>query len=365
MRLSRTLWLYIGRLFFIMQCTVFVCFLAVIYLADLSELLRRASYHAELGFAPVAQMALYKVAGTSEVVLSFSALIACMLGFYGLSRRHELAVMRAAGVSVWQFIAPACLATLVFGILTVGVYNPLAAGATAAYQRLEAEAFRDQTADRIGNVAGNVWLRQSNSAGTAVINAERGLERGTVLQNVVVYQFDRGDRFLTRIKADQAIYEPGRWRLEGAWLTGRSGEPSYARQHWVDTSLSRTQIAESLGKASAISFWDLPQFIQIAERAGLSAHEYRVQFHMLLARPAQFVAIVLLAAMFCLKPPRFAQTMRLVVAGPAIGLSLFLANHVSRSMGDTGALPAMVAAWWSVAFAALIALAVLFYQEDG
>ncbi len=365
MMLSLTLSLYIARVFLVMILAVFFGFLTVVYLGDISELLRRASYRPDLDLGTVALMALYKLAGTSEVLLSFSVLIACMSAYYGLSRRHELAVMRAAGISAWQFTAPACAAAFLFGMFTVTVYNPLAAAATSTYRTMEAQYLLGGEQGRISNVGGSVWLRQSNSTGAAVINAARGLHRGTELHNVVVYQFDRGDKFLEHIKADRAFYEAGRWRLEEAWITGRSGEPSYVPEHWVGTSLSRTQVSESLGSTSSISFWDLPQFIQIAERAGLSAHQYRVHYHMLLARPALFLAIALLAAVFCLRPPRFGQVVRILAAAPLIGLSLFTANHVSRSLGESGALPAAVAAWWFIALAIVIALTALFVQEDG
>ena len=46
----------------------------------------------------------------------------------------------------------------------------------------------------------------------------------------------------------------------------------------------------------SISFWDLPNFIQIAERAGLPATQYRVQYQLLLSRPFLLVTMVLIAA---------------------------------------------------------------------
>jgi lipopolysaccharide export system permease protein len=360
-----TLSLYVGRVFLVTIVVVFVCFLAIIYVGDLTELMRRASAHPEIAFTTVAMVALYKLPGTSEVILPFSVLFACMIAFYRLARHNELAVMRAAGISVWQFVSPACVAAAIFGVFTITLFNPLAAGTIAAYEHLESELLGGRAGGTVANVGASVWLRQSNAAGTAVVNAARGLERGTELHQVVVYQFDRGDRFLNRVSAERAFYEPGRWRLEQAWVVGRNGEPVHHPEYWVETSLSRTQVAESLGSAKAISFWDLPEFIQIAERAGLAAHEYRVQFHMLIAQPALFCAIVLVAAVFSLRQPRFRQAVRMIVAAPLLALVLFMANHASRSLGDTGALPPIIAAWWTVAFAGLASIAALFYQEDG
>ena len=46
-----------------------------------------------------------------------------------LSRSSELVIVRASGVSVWQFLQPALLVGLLIGIFAITVYNPLAAEA--------------------------------------------------------------------------------------------------------------------------------------------------------------------------------------------------------------------------------------------
>ena len=365
MRLPLTLFVYIGRVFLVTIILVSLGFLAIIYLGDLTELMRRAASREGLAFTTVAEMALYKLPGTTEVVLPFAVLIGSMIAFHRLGRHNELSVMRAAGVSVWQFVAPACAAALLFGIFATAVYNPISAKTIASYHSLEATHLLGRQEGRVGNVGASVWLRQSNTVGTAVINAAHGLQRGTELQDVVVYQFDRADRFISRMKAERALYEPGRWRLEQAWVVDRNGEPEFHSAFWVETSMTRTQVSESLGSAKSISFWDLPEFIEIAKRAGLTAHEYRMQYHLLLARPALFVAIALLAAVFSLHPPRSGQVLRLAAAGPMLALVLFVAIHVSKSLGDSGSVPAFVAAWWTVAVGALFSLTVLFFREDG
>jgi len=365
MRIPFTLSLYIGWIFLTTMIVVFFCFLFIIYLGDLTELMRRAAGRSNLGFSTVAWITLHKLPGTSEVALPFTVLIACIISFSRLTRRSELSAMRAAGISVWQFCAPACAAALLFGVLSVVAYNPLAARLNGIYQNLEAEHIFGRKEGRVSNVGEAVWLRQSNSIGTAIINAKRGLEHGTRLFEVVIYQLDHSDRFLSRFSADRATYHPGRWSLEETWVVGRSGKSVYHPQYWVETTLSRTQVAASLGIASSMSFWDLPQFIKIAKLSGLAANEYRVQYQMLLAQPIWFCVIALMAAVFSLRLPRLGQIKRLVIAGPLLAIGLFLANHVSRSLGDAGLIPATIAAWLAVSFAGIVSLAVLFFQEDG
>ena len=55
----------------------------------------------------------------AEQALPFIVLIGAMVAFLNLSRRLELAVARAAGVSVWQFLAPALVVALALGVAEV------------------------------------------------------------------------------------------------------------------------------------------------------------------------------------------------------------------------------------------------------
>ena len=67
-------------------------------------------------------------------------------------------------------------------------------------------------------------------------------------------------------------------------------------------------------------FWQLPHYIDMAERAGLAAAGYRLQYQKLLARPFMLAAMVLLAAAFSLRFFRFGGVQKMVLGGVAVGL---------------------------------------------
>ena len=64
-------------------------------------------------------------------------------------------------------------------------------------------------------------------------------------------------------------------------------------------------------------FWQLPYFIDMAERAGLTASGYRLQYQKLLARPFMLAAMVLLAAAFSLRFFRMGGVQKMVLGGVA------------------------------------------------
>ena len=77
----------------------------------------------------------------AERIMPFCVLIGAMSCYLSLSRRNELVVARAAGVSAWQFIAPAVIVALLLGVFATLVYNPVAANLQERSKRLEVEIF--------------------------------------------------------------------------------------------------------------------------------------------------------------------------------------------------------------------------------
>ena len=71
--------------------------------------------------------------------MPFCVLIGAMSCYLNLSRRHELVVARAAGVSAWQFVAPAVIAAFLLGVVATAAYNPISAMLQEQAKRLESE----------------------------------------------------------------------------------------------------------------------------------------------------------------------------------------------------------------------------------
>ncbi|VAW10993.1 hypothetical protein MNBD_ALPHA09-2032 [hydrothermal vent metagenome] len=372
MTLSPTLSFYIVRRFMFAIFGIFIACMFLVYLADLGELLRRSGSKEGIGIGVIALMAAYKLPGMAEQLFPFAILFGSMTAFLNLSRRQELVVARAAGVSAWQFTMPAFVAVFLLGLVTVTIYNPFAANLNGRYEVLNAEVLKGRGGGILKNSEAGLWLRQANSNGAAIIRASKGANRGLELYDVLVIEFDREERFTARIEAERAVLidgksgtEGGIWRLENAWVTLENSHPKFSAVYEIETFLSRTQIAEALASPKAISFWDLPKFIEIAEKAGLSAQKYRVHYQFLLAQPFLFSSMVLVAATFSLRIFRMGNVTRMVIFGILTGFALFLANHVSRALGGGGSLPAVIAAWWPAVITMLVSLTVLFFQEDG
>ena len=119
MHISPTLSVYIGRNFLFWIAVVLSGLLITVLLFDTIELLRRAAGRPAASFEVVVTMALLRLPELAQQLMPFVLLFATMLTFWRLTRSHELTVVRAAGVSVWQFLFPAVTLALVVGAVTL------------------------------------------------------------------------------------------------------------------------------------------------------------------------------------------------------------------------------------------------------
>jgi lipopolysaccharide export system permease protein len=230
-----------------------------------------------------------------------------------LNRKSELIVMRAGGMSVWQFLRPGIVVALLLGVFAVTVYNPLAAAARSEAERLVAEAFGGE-ASLLASTGGESWLRQDGADGQSVMSARAVADQGLSLTGVIAYQFDPRGRFVERIDAAKASLSDGYWELQKAVVSRPGREPEVFDAYTVSTYLTRERVGDALGSEIALSVWQLPSLIEVAERAGLSAARYRMQYAQLLSRPALLMAMVILAATVSLRSFRSGGIQTMVIA---------------------------------------------------
>lgn len=159
MRLPWTLSLYIGRQYLFSVLFMLAILMGIAGLLDSVELLRRTANKEAVTFAVTLEMLFFKFPAMAEMLLPFAGLIGGMTALSRLTRTHELIVARAAGVSVWQFMAPAFLTMFLLGTVFIMAFNPLSAVMAARYEKLEAKYLSGRVSLLEVSPSG-LWLRQ-------------------------------------------------------------------------------------------------------------------------------------------------------------------------------------------------------------
>ncbi len=360
MRVAGTLSRYFGLRFMWSALAAFAGVLLLVALIDYIELMRRTS-DLQVSALTVMQTSFFRVPQVTERILPFCVMVGAMSCYLSLSRRLELVIARSAGMSAWQFVAPAIFVAIAIGILATTIYNPLAAALHERSKRLEADMFGEKQSA----LESNFWIRQLSSQGQAIINARASREQGVRLAGVSVFAFDNDGKFVERVEAKQAKLEPGHWRLTDVKIYPLGAAPTDRSEYLLATNLTPEQVRETFATPETVPFWQLPGYIDMAERAGLGAAGYRLQYQKLLARPFFLAAMVLLAAAFSLRFFRFGGVQQMVLGGVASGFALYVLSKVTEDVAKASLLSPIAAAWLPAIIGGLIGFVALLYQEDG
>jgi lipopolysaccharide export system permease protein len=360
---SWTLYRYLAVQFFLGVAVVYAGFLALAFSIDIVDLLNRTAGH-NVSTAVVIGMAVLQLPDLGQKMMPFAILLGGVFTFVRLSRSQELVAARAAGISAWDFMLPPLAVAILIGVVAVTMFTPLSARMFAEFAGLEARYIKGE-ASQLSVSQNGLWLRQGDENQQSVIHALRVADQGQHLEDVVVFRYGANDKFLGRIDAKSAQLDDRAWLLSEAYVSGPAGSPVHYQHYALPTTLTAEQIQESSASPDTLSFWDLPGFIRAAQAAGFSATRYQLYLYTLYALPVLFAAMVFMAASFSLRSSREGGVAKIILFSAACGFGVYFFSDMTRVMGQSGALPILLAASAPAIASIFIGMTLVFNQEDG
>ena len=341
---------------------------SIVLLFEVIELLRKASNRGEVGLGFIMQLALTKLPKTIEMVFPFVMMISAMVTFWGLSKSNEFVTIRAAGVSIWGFLAPILLATFMVGVVNVVVINPISSQMNELYELLEYR-FKTRNPDAVLFSKKGLWMRDTVSDGRVVIiqaKSARQEEDALFLRNVTLLEMDSKSNPLRRVEAYVANLDGKSLDLKDVKVY-EAGKPTKVLNSLsTTTNLTLDRIKESFIEPNSISFWALSDVIDFYKKSGFSVHKHRLRYFSLLISPFLLCAMVLIAAVFALRPNnRKGGVMFLVVGGIVTGFGVYFLTQVIYAFGVNGQIPVFLAVVTPTLVAGLVSVSMLLHLEDG
>ncbi len=339
--------------------------LIVIYIFDTVELLRRAAKVEGLPVSLILQMGFLKLPDTGQQIFPFAVLFSALFTFWQLTRRSELVVVRAAGLSVWQFMMPLVFAAMLVGVLQMAVINPIGAMLIGKFERLEAEQLaKDESLITLSGQG--LWLRQKNAdEGTILLHAARVEQPNWVLRDVMVLYLDNQDSFVRRLDAQDARLTTSSWVFSNVTLNQSGQAPETIAQVTLGTTLSIDKIENSFADPKTVPFWKLPSYIRTMNGTGFNAVPLKIEFQALIAKPIFLAGMILIAACVALRPQRQGGTTVLIIIGVILGFVVFFLTNFLQALGASGQIPILMAAWFPPMIYCLMGVGGLMILEDG
>lgn len=366
MKISPTLSRYLAQNYIANMLFLLLVLLAIIYLFDTVELIRRASKRDDIPLSLVFQMGLLKLPEVGQLLLPFAVLFSAIYTFWQLTRRYELIVVRASGFSVWQFLSPIIAVALLLGVLQITVINPIGALFLGKFENLE-RTYLSRQHNQIAVFKEGLWLRQEEekTKDYMILHAEKIDLTEWHLKQVMVLNFDKNDHFLQRIDSKLATLENGQWIFSDVILHQPPKSQKNLERYSLKTNLTKKDIEESFSSPETMSFWNLPNYIQTLEATGFDPTSLRIHYQSLLSQPLMLVSMVLLAAIVSTRPPRGSSAFPLIALGVFVGFVVFFISSFMQALGASGQMPIILAAWSPALICFLCGLSFIVNMEDG
>ena len=364
MRLHLTLSVYIGTLFLFWWASVFVLLSLLIALFDMIELLRITASSKDTAFQTILSLVFLKLPTLTQKAIPFTILFGAMLTFWQFNKNQEFVVARASGVSAWEFLLPTIFIAMVIGIIQVTIYGPFSSTLMLKFDQIKTEKLKRKSS--LATLASEgIWFRQVTANTNYILHGAQIAPSTMALKNAIIFRFNSDDRFIQRIDAPLGYLIGNHWVFPKAQIAEPQGLIERTQNFKLPTELTKENIQDSFAKPNTFSVWQLPGFIEIIEKAGFSGVRHRIYFYSMLVAPILLCAMVLFAGVFTLHKQRRGGGTIAIASGVSFGFVIYFGSDLAYALGQSGHIPAMMAAFSPTAIALLVSTAILFYREDG
>lgn len=358
---SRTLTLYVAKMFLVRTFAVLAVLLLVLQVLDLLSESGKVLAAPGNGQAEIWTYVSLRLPQLAQRFLPFCVLLGTIVTLMTLNQNSEVVSMKAAGLSAHQVLAPLFVASLVIAGLSFVFNERIVARAAGTLSRWEATKFTKIPTGREAQF--NVWVRE----GDDLIHAHRVDGRGaaTVLEGVTVFNRN-GGRLIDMTEAPRGKAAPdGGWLLTDARrFDTKTGVVERLAQVRVAEKVRPDQLTLSNVEPAGLSYTELQQAIADLEEAGRPVESLKAALWHKISGPLSTLLMPLLGAVAGFGLARSGRLFVRAVIGMALGFAYFVADNFGLAMGNLGAYPPLLAAWGPFFLFLLIGEAVLIKTEE-
>jgi len=336
-----------------------VTFIALYLIVDFFEKIRMFLSNK----ATITQMAsyfLYSVPTVVSLTLPASVLLATLLTYSYLSKFSEITAMKANGISLYRIALPAlsvAAVVAVFLFFFTELVTPASLQKTEHIVKVEV-----QKQKTLGFFKQNeIWYRGHN----AIYNFKIFDVEKNILHGITINHLNPDFTLKMRIDAERAEWKSNQWIFYNLLQTSLNHHdaPSleWSKEKAIPIPEQPNDFKIIQKDAEKMGYFELRRYVKKIKAEGYDVSRYLVDLQGKLAFPFVCLILVFIGMSFSVRSERSGGVMRSVAIGIFIGFSYWIIHAFSMSLGRSGILPVIVAAWASnILFSGLAA--VLFYR---
>lgn len=358
---SRTLTIYLAKLFITRIIAVLMMLVLVLMMLDLLGESGDILEFPGNGEAEILHYASLRVPQLIARFLPYSVLLATIITLATLNQNSEVISMKAAGLSAHQVLAPLMLTALVVSIASFAFNERVVTRSSSTLTAWQAVDYGPVPKD--SGARSNVYLTDGRDILLAATIDGAGANR--VMNQVTFYRRDADGMVTEQLRAPRATFAAPGWTLEKpVRFTSKNTQTEQLPDTTVGRGITQSHIALSKVDAQAQSLWALSRSIEALKSAGRRTSELEAAWWHKISGPLSSLLMPLLGAVAAFGLARSGQLLIRAVIGMALGFAYFVIDNAALAMGNFGGYPPVVAAWAPFLLFALIGETVLIRTEE-
>ena len=357
---SRTMALYVGRLFLVRSFSILFALVLILQTLDLLGESGKILAVAGNSDSDVWRYVGMRLPQIVETFLPFSVLLGTILTMVTLNQNSEVIAMKASGMSAHQVLAPLFLAALLVAGISFAFNERIVTRSTAALSAWQKVEYRQVPKD--SGIRTNIWVRD----GDDLINAATVDTSGPVIVLGYVTIYERtGGVLSSMLTADSARAVQGGWELTGAKrFMRRSGTLEPLGTIIAAKNVRPDQFTLAQVDGDELPFLKLQSAIADLEAAGRPVDALKGVLWHKISGPLSAILMPLLGAVAAFGLARSGKLFIRAILGMGLGFAYFVADNFALAMGDLGAYSPFLAAWGPFILFALIGEMILIRTEE-
>lgn len=335
----------------------FVLLYIVIDLFDRLDILLR--HHASVGAS--ARYFVFKIPLMLTQIMPPAVIVSTLLTLGLLSRRNEVIAMRAGGVSLVQTGVPLLLAAIGVSVLALGWNETVVPYSSRRFQYVNNVEIRQRTLRGILSDR-EIWYH----GGLGFYNIDHVDRTREVVYGLTIYRMDGNFDLTSVIQVPKALWRGNHWIAENAYERQMGSGTLAARPISFEELAMPETLADFLEvqrEPEELSFALLRQRINDLRKKGIDASHFLVDLHLKIALPFANAVLAFIAIPIGGKLRRHPSMAAIVGLGTVVGFSYWVLLGLATSLGETGTLPPIVAAWSANFVFLLVGVALFLYAE--
>ncbi|RQW89789.1 MAG: LPS export ABC transporter permease LptG [Geobacter sp.] len=318
-------------------------FVAIYLIIDFLEKIRRFS-RADSNPEYIVLFFLYKIPAIINQIMPLAILMSTLLTLGILSRSSEIVAMQSCGISLKRIAKPLLVIAFALSIFTFFSNEAIIPNTSQQLKYIDEVLIQGKNPSTFFRL-NNIWYRDKNY----ILQARLFIPTTWTLKGVTLWQTTDEMQPIKRLEAENGTWNGHQWTLENVVVKSFNGgkvtETKKTAFLPISLQLKINDLKVWDKNADDMGYFKLKQYTEKLRKAGYDATRYQAQMYAKISMPFACLIMAFVGIPFSLRSGRSSGIALGIGLSIGIGFAYFIINAILISLGGTGVLPPLVAAW--------------------